>query len=117
MSRERPFVVVWREAVYSSNRLPARAKIVAHAISTFMDSAGKGARPSLETIAACAGVSPRTVAYAVNDLRPVWLRVGKRRVRPGPGGLVNTYEAVLPTWIKGHEAPRAKSDPFARQAF
>ncbi len=104
-----PFVVLWRIAVHKSH-LPKRAKLVAYTVSMFMDSDGKGAHPSEETLAERAGVSRSTVARAIVDLRRGWLDVGKKRVRRGPGGCVNTYAAVLPA--KHGEERRKPRDPF-----
>lgn len=89
----------WRAALTRSD-LPATSRHVALVLSTFMDTNGGGAWPSLGTLAAAVGRSPRTVQRHLRRLEADgWLLV-----EPSKGGKpvnTNRWRAHIPHHVKG----------------
>jgi hypothetical protein len=85
----RPLVVRWREALRDSD-LDRTAKLVGYILSTFMDKDGL-AWPGKETIAAGAGVHPRTADKAIKRIE----LFGLLGVQHSPGFRTNQYFALL----------------------
>lgn len=89
----RPFVVLWREAIGDSG-LPPRARLVAWALSKYMDTDGQNCFPSQETVAGqCGYRSTRAVKQGLGELQDGgWLEWV-----PGHGpGHSNRYRAAIP---------------------
>jgi hypothetical protein len=68
VSARRPFLLVWRDAILATARLPWRARLVGLALASHADSAGGSIRPSVGRLAAEASIDERTVRRAFKDL-------------------------------------------------
>lgn len=85
----------WQECVRDST-LPVGAKAVAWALATRMDSNGRGAFPSLKTLAADVSLSRRQVIRYIEHLVAADLLIRERPLRKGPR-YHNTYTAAVPS--------------------
>jgi hypothetical protein len=90
MSVERPFVCRWREQMAETDLL-ATTKLVLHTIAINFDGSGKGAHPSLDTIARRASLDRSTVRRHLK-LAAAWLEQRKG----GGRGYATNYTAVVP---------------------
>src|SRR5436309_3407100 len=88
-AKPRPFMHRWREAVRESD-LDSTAKLVAFALSTFMDAEGR-TRRSRATIAAASSLNVRTVDEALRRLETA----GLLEVLRNTGRHANFYLATL----------------------
>src|SRR5213593_2133664 len=92
------FVLVWRKDVLADGSLLWRAKYVALALSTYMNSDGGNARPSIDRLEREMDVASRTIQRGLRDLESAGYVV--RDERPGR---VTTYSASCPQRVsEGH---------------
>lgn len=97
----------WLKALAAVSGLTATQRLVAHTVALHFDADGDGARLSIPTLAAEAGLGERATRSALAAVVAAgWL--DRRGGRRGPGGSYH-YTATFP-----HAAPRAASDAARR---
>lgn len=101
----------WLKALAAVSGLTATQRLVAHTVALHFDADGDGARLSIPTLAAEAGLGERATRAALAAVVAAgWL--DRRGGRRGPGGSYH-YTATFPQTFP-HAAPRAASDAARR---
>ena len=96
ITQNTPFCLRWQWTLLTSD-LSANARLVAMTLRLFGDTEGKGIRPSIETIAAATGLSPRTVQKALTELLNAHFLTGERSAGRTPSRFELALPGTMPT--------------------